>query len=102
MKFVNYIKKLSPDTINEDKLIMSFSEDVRQILLSENIYPLISYENGSHIFVIIIPLYKSSDDTISMVECDIVKNAKSLFVITNTEDKEIDLIINKTKAMQYS
>lgn len=95
MSPILYINNLSIENIKEYEMIHHFSDIIKDILLWDNIYPVMNYSDQEHLFVIVVPIYNDADDSIMMVECDIIKNDNQLFIITNTPNLKIDTIIQK-------
>lgn len=62
--------------------------------MRESVYPIIDYSDKHYIFVIIIPIYNPNDDSIDLIECDIIKQPNHIIVTSNTPNAKIDSIIN--------
>lgn len=94
MKHLTYINNLSLENIKEHKALQWLNPEVHNILLRESVYPIIDYSDKHYIFVIIIPIYNPNDDSIDLIECDIIKQPNHIIVTSNTPNAKIDSIIN--------
>lgn len=97
MKLLHYISTLTPQKLNKNKELQIFSQDIKDMLISDNTYPIIEQFKGFELFVILLPVYNNNHQHISLIECDIVIWEKDVFFITNEEHESITTIIRNTK-----
>jgi hypothetical protein len=72
MKTLHYIYRLNTKNINRYKLLQNFPNDIKISLINKNSYPIIEKFDGYEMFVILLPLYNSNQQQITLIECDII------------------------------
>lgn len=97
MKTLHYIYHLNTKNINRYKLLQNFPNDIKTSLINNNSYPIIEKFDGYEMFVILLPLYNSHQQQITLIECDIIIWPDDVFIITNEEYDSINTIVKSTK-----
>ena len=68
--------------------------EVENAIIGENHYPLIEHHDGQDLFIIIVPFYNNKNNTISLLECDILKDKDHCFIITDNKEPLIKKIVD--------
>jgi magnesium transporter len=93
MSYISYKSNITTENFDNETKPYIFSDEVKEAIIWENHYPLIEHHNGKDLFVIILPIYNTVTQSISLIECDILKDKEYCFVITDEYEESIHNII---------
>lgn len=94
MTYISYLSNLTLKNIDIHTKPYTIHEDIKNAIIGENHYPLIEHHDGQDLFIIIVPFYNNKNNTISLLECDILKDKDHCFIITDNKEPLIKKIVD--------
>lgn len=94
MTYISYLSNLTLKNIDIHTKPYTIHEDIKHAIIGENHYPLIEHHDGQDLFIIIVPFYNNKNNTISLLECDILKDKDHCFIITDHKEPLIKKIVD--------
>lgn len=102
MTYISYLSNLTEKNFDTQTKPYTIHENIKHAIIGENHYPLIEHHDGQDLFVIILPFYNNKNNTISLLECDILKDKDHCFVITDNKETLIKKIVDMVSIKKES
>lgn len=95
MSYIKYISTVNEESFDSKLSEYNFSEELKNAIIGENHYPLIEHHDDKDLFVIILPVYNIKSNSLSLVECDIIKDKEYCLITTDLHEDSINNLIHQ-------